>query len=160
MCAVFDELFKMDLTKIDVDACVKAWPTLEQEQERALEIFKNFPAPKLGYTEITKKYDDAETVRVQLTKVKEGWQELKKKLQGQVYSFAKMQDLMKKAGAPYDPSMIGVTREMLKNMFPKVQLMRFRFNVLDLAKRGMFYDQLVESVFAPSAAWDLTKERN
>ena len=71
-----------------------------------------------------------------------------------------MQDLMKKAGAPYDPSMIGVTREMLKNMFPKVQLMRFRFNVLDLAKRGMFYDQLVESVFAPSAAWDLTKERN
>ena len=26
-----------------------------------------------------------------------------------------MQDLMKKAGAPYDPSMIGVTREMLKN---------------------------------------------
>lgn len=160
MCAVFDELFKMDLSKIDVDACVKAWPTLEQEQERALEIFKNFPAPKLGYTEITKKYDDAETVRVQLTKVKEGWPELKKKLQGQVYSFAKMQNLMKKAGAPYDPSMIGVTREMLKNMFPKVQLMRFRFNVLDLAKRGMFYDQLVESVFAPGAAWDLTKERN
>lgn len=160
MCAVFDELFKMDLSKIDVDACVKAWPTLEQEQERALEIFKNFPAPELGYTEITKKYDDAETVRVQLTKVKEGWPELKKKLQGQVYSFAKMQDLMKKAGAPYDPSMIGVTREMLKNMFPKVQLMRFRFNVLDLAKRGMFYDQLVESVFAPGAAWDLTKEMN
>ena len=29
MCAVFDELFKMDLSKIDVDACVKAWPTLE-----------------------------------------------------------------------------------------------------------------------------------
>lgn len=56
--------------------------------------------------------------------------------------------------------MIGVTREMLKNMFPKVQLMRFRFNVLDLAKRGMFYDQLVESVFAPGAAWDLTKERD
>ena len=133
---------------------------LEQEQKRALEIFKNFPAPELGYTEITKKYDDAETVRVQLTKVKEGWPELKKKLQGQVYSFAKMQDLMKKAGAPYDPSMIGVTREMLKNMFPKVQLMRFRFNVLDLAKRGMFYDQLVESVFAPGAAWDLTKEMN
>lgn len=103
MCAVFDELFKMDLSKIDVDACVKAWPTLEQEQKRALEIFKNFPAPELGYTEITKKYDDAETVRVQLTKVKEGWPELKKKLQGQVYSFAKMQDLMKKAGAPYDP---------------------------------------------------------
>lgn len=158
MCAVFDELFKMDLTKIDVDACVKAWPTLEQEQKRALEIFKDFPAPELGYTEITKKYDDAETVRVQLTRIKENWPEFKKKLQGQVYSFSRMQDLLRKAGAPYDPSMIGVTRGMLRNMFPKVQLMRFRFNVLDLAKRGMFYDQLVDAVFAPGAAWDLTKE--
>ena len=158
MCAVFDELFKMDLTRIDVDACVKAWPTLEQEQKRALEIFKDFPAPELGYTEITKKYEDARTVSAQLTKVKECWPEFKKKLQGQVYSFARMQDLMRKAGAPYDPSMIGVTREMLKDMFPKVQLMRFRFNVLDLAKRGMFYDRLVDSVFAPGGAWDLAKE--
>ncbi len=46
-----------------------------------------------------------------------------------------MQDLFKKAGAPYDPSMIGVTRHELRDMFPFVQLMRWRFNVLDLAKR-------------------------
>ncbi len=158
MCAVFDELFKMDLSKIDVDACVKAWPTLVQEQNRALRIFKDFPAPMLGYTEITGKYDDAQTVRTQLAKVKENWPDLRKKLQDQVYSFAKMQDLLKKAGAPYDPAMIGVTREDVKAMFPKVQLMRSRFNVLDLAKRGMFYDSLVDSVFAPGGAWDLSKE--
>lgn len=158
MCAVFDELFKLDLSSIDVESCVKAWPTLEQEQQRALEIFKDFPAPRLGYTEITKKYGDAETVRAQMTTLKENWPEFKKKLQGQVYSFAKMQELMKKAGAPYDPSMIGVSRSMLKDMFRKVQLMRFRFNVLDLAKRGMFYDTLVEAVFAPGAPFDLAKE--
>jgi glycerol-1-phosphate dehydrogenase [NAD(P)+] len=69
-----------------------------------------------------------------------------------------MQALFKAAGAPYDPSMIGVTRRMLKDMFPKVQLMRFRFNLLDLAKRAGFYDSLVEAVFAEGGAWDLTKE--
>lgn len=157
MCAIFDELFKMDLTKLDPDACAAAWPTLEQEQERALGIFEGFPAPKLGYTEITKKYQDADEVRRQMALVKEVWPEFKKKLQGQVYSFEKMQDLFKKAGAPYDPSMIGVTREMLRDMFPKVQLMRFRYNVLDLAKRGGFYDELVGKVFAPGGAWDLEK---
>lgn len=158
MCAVFDELFKMDLSKIDVEACVKAWPTLEQEQARALELFKDFPAPELGYTQITKKYDDASVVREQLVKIKESWPEFKEKLKGQVYSFKKMQSLMKAAGAPYDPSMIGVSRRMLLNMFPKVQLMRYRFNVLDLAKRGCFYDPLVEAVFAPGGALDLEKE--
>lgn len=148
MCAVFDELFKLDLSQIDVDACVEAWPTLEQEQQRALEIFKDFPAPQLGYTEITKKYADRDVVRGELTKLKESWPEFKQKLQRQMYSFEKMQDLFVRAGAPSDPAHIGLTRQQLKDMFPFVQLMRFRYNLLDLAKRGGFYDALIEPVFA------------
>lgn len=158
MCAVFDELFKRDLSAIDVDACVKAWPTLGQEQERATGIFKDFPAPKLGYTEITKKYDDAAEVRRQLALIKSCWPGFQEKLRTVVYSFDKMQRLMKSAGAPWDPSMIGLSRLQLKEMFPKVQLMRFRYNVLDLAKRGLFYDELVDAVFARGGAWDLNKE--
>ena len=155
MCAVFDELFKLDLTKLDVDACVAAWPSLEDEQERAMLIFKDFPAPKLGFDNITKKYNDSAAVREQLTKIRDTWPEFKQKLQAQVYSFGKMRDLFKTAGAPYDPSMIGVTRQQLKDMFPIVQLMRHRMNVLDLAKRGMFYDTIVEGVFAPGGAWEI-----
>ena len=155
MCAVFDELFKLDLTKIDVDACVEAWPTLEEEQNRALEIFRNFPAPRLGYTEITKKYSDKETVRAELTKLKNEWPELKAKLQGQVYSFNKMKELLKTAGAPYDPSQIGISRQQLKDMFPFVQTMRYRYNILDLAKRGGFYDSLVNGVFGKGGAIEI-----
>ena len=155
MCAVFDELFKLDLSAIDVDACAAAWPTLEQEQSRALDVFKDFPAPKLGYNEITKKYGDREAVRAELTRLKSEWPELKAKLQGQMYSFTKMQDLFRRAGAPYDPSHIGLTRCQLKDMFPFVQLMRFRYNVLDLAKRGGFYDQIVEPIFAAGGAWEM-----
>ena len=155
MCAVFDELFKLDLSKLDVDACVKAWPTLEQEQARALELFKDFPAPKLGYDEITKKYDGPDVIREQLTKLKAEWPELKKRLQGQVYSFAKMQDLMRRAGAPADPADIGLSRQQLHEMFAKVQLMRFRFNVLDLAKRGGFYDAIVEPLFAKGGPFEV-----
>lgn len=155
MCAVFDELFKLDLTQIDVDACVKAWPTLEQEQQRALEVFKDFPAPRLGYTQITQKYEDAGEVRRQLEKLKAEWPALKEKLQGQVWPFARMQAAFKAAGAPYDPSMIGVSRGQLRDMFPKVQLMRFRYNLLDLAKRGGFYDAIVNPVFAKGGAWEI-----
>lgn len=158
MCAVFDKFLTYDFTKLDVDKCVAAWPSLEQEQQRALDIFKDFPAPRLGYDSITKKYTDADAVREELTKVKAVWPEFREKLRNQVYSFAKMQDLFKRAGAPYDPSMIGVTRKELENMFPFVQLMRWRFNVLDLAKRCMVYDDLVDSVFAPGGAWDLDAE--
>lgn len=155
MCAVFDELFKQDLTLLDVDACVEAWPTLEQEQSRGLEIFRDFPAPKLGYDEITKKYGDRDAVRAELTRLKAEWPELKSRLQGQMYSFTKMQDLFRRAGAPYDPAHIGLTRSQLKDMFPFVQMMRFRYNVLDLAKRGCFYDKVVEPIFAKGGAWEI-----
>jgi len=159
MCAVFDAFFKYDLSRIDVDACVAAWPTLEEEQRRALRVFEGFPAPELGYEMITKKYDDAGTVRRQLETVKACWPEFSAKLRAQVYPFPKMQAMMRAALAPSDPSMIGVTRLALKEMFPKVQLMRYRFNLLDLAKRCGIYDSLVEDVFSPGAPWDLLAER-
>ena len=155
MCAVFDELFKLDLSDIDVDACVSAWPSLEQEQERALDQFQDFPSPRLGYDEITKKYAEKEVVRVELTKLKRQWPQFKEKLQAQMYSYDKMQDLFHRAGAPYDPSHIGLNRQQLKDMFPLVQMMRFRYNVLDLAKRGCFYDSIVEPVFAEGGALEI-----
>lgn len=155
MCAVFDNLFKLDLSEIDVDSCVAEWPTLEQEQKRALDIFRDFPAPKLGYEQITMKYEDTDKVRKELNDLKAQWPELKAKLQAQVYSFEKMQRMFKTVGAPSDPSEIGVTREQIRDMFPKVQLMRYRFNLLDLAKRGRFYDSIVDPVFAKGGAWEL-----
>lgn len=155
MCAFFDEFFKMDLSTLDVDACVAAWPTLEQEQQRALELFRDFPVPELGYTEITRKWNDAETVRVQLTRVKENWPAFKSKLQAQCYSFEKMRALFAAAGAPTDPEQIGVSRAQLRGMVDFAQLLRWRINLLDLAKRAGIYDELVARVFGKGGAWEI-----
>ena len=155
MCAVFDELFKLDLSDIDVDACVAAWPTLEQTQQYAIDVFTGFPSPMLGYNEVTKKYSEADVVRAELTKLKAEWPALKAKLQGQVYSFEKMRDYFKAAGAPYDSTHVGLSHEQLKAMFPKVQMMRFRYNLLDLAKRGGFFGSIVEPLFAEGGAFEI-----
>ena len=143
MCRVFEKFFEIDVDSIDVDACVAAWPSLEQEQARALEIFRDFPAPRLGFDNITKKYSSPEKVREELMALKNGWSELKPALQKQVWPYAKMKECFKIVGAPYEPEHIGVTTEWVSSVFPVVQLMRFRYNLLDLAKRGMFYDDIV-----------------
>jgi len=154
MCAFFDEFLKLDLSKLDVDKCVADWPSLQQEQARAREIFKNFVNTELGAEQITVKYGDKETVRRQLTLVKENWEELKSKYRAQVYPFEKMQRMFRIVGAPADPSEIGVTRQMLKDMVPFTQLMRYRINLLDLAKRAQIYDLLVDKVFGKGGAWE------
>ena len=143
MCRVFEKFFCVDVEAIDVDACVAAWPGLEQEQARALDIFKDFPAPRLGYENITKKYSSREVVRKELETLKDAWPEFKSKLQAQVWPYEKMKERFKIVGAPYEPEHIGVTREWVSSVFPVVQLMRYRYNLLDLAKRGCFYDKIV-----------------
>lgn len=155
MCAVFDEFFKLDLTELDVDACVAKWPTLEQEQQRAVELFRDFPVPDLGYNEITKKYEDRDKVREELTRLKTVWPDFRAALRNQLYPYAKMKELFRQAGAPSDPSEIGISRIQLRDMFPIVQMMRFRFNLLDLAKRGCFYDDIVDPLFAEGGAFEI-----
>ena len=155
MCAFFDEFLKLDLGALDVDACAAAWPSLESEQARAREIFKDFVDPHLGEREMTKKYATSDEVRSQLQKVRDNWPALKEKYRAQVYTFAKMQELFRIVGAPADPSEIGLSRERLKAMVPFTQLMRYRINLLDLAKRAGIYDLLVERVFGKGGAWEI-----
>ena len=159
MCAFFDAFLKMDLSALDVDACVAAWPSLEEEQARARKVFEGFVDPELGVREMTKKYADKETVREQLTRVRDNWHSLKEQYRAQVWPFEKMQKAFATVGAPTDPSDIGVSRQMLLDMVPFTQLMRYRINLLDLAKRAGIYDLLVEKVFGPGGPWDLTQSR-
>lgn len=155
MCAVFDELFKQDIGGLDVEACVAAWPSLESEQKRALELFKGMSTPRLGYDSITSKYEGAQKVGEDLKRLVAEWPEFSRKLQGQMYSFAKMQDMLRRAGAPYKAEHVGLTNAQLRDMFPVVQLMRYRYNLLDLAKRGCFYDTIVDPLFAPGGAFEI-----
>lgn len=155
MCAFFDEFLKLDLGSLDVEKCVAAWPSLEQEQQRALELFKDFVDPRLGYNVVNQKYQGPDKVREVLTAYKEHWPELREKYRAQVYPFAKMQRLFRIVGAPADPADIGLTREQLKAMVPFTQLMRWRINLLDLAKRAMVYDGLVDAVFGKGGAWEI-----
>ena len=159
MCAFFDAFCRMDLSGLDVEALVSAWPTLEQEQARARKLFEGFVDPELGYRVITQKYQGPADVRRELEAVKSRWPELRKQYRAQVYPFAKMKRLFEIVGAPSDPSHIGVTRAELKAMVPKTQLMRWRINLLDLALRAGIYDELVEAVFGAGGAWDLAEEK-
>ena len=156
MCAFFDEFLKFDLTKLDVDKCVAAWPSLEEEHARARKIFEGFVDPELGVRSIDVKYADKEGLREQLTKVRDQWPELREKYRRQVYPFEKMQRLFRIVGAPADPSDIGLTRAQLLAIVPYTQLMRHRINLLDLAKRAGIYDELVGMVFGKGGAWDLS----
>ena len=155
LSAFFDALFTFDLTQIDVDKCVEAWPTLEEEQARARAVYADFPVPTLGEEQVTRKWQPKEEVRAQLEKVKACWPEFKKKLQAQVMPFEQVRDMFERAGAPTHPEQVGLSCADVRKMTDYVQLMRWRINVLDLAKRAGIYDALMDKVFGKGGVFEI-----
>lgn len=155
MCAFFDEFLKYDLSTLDVEKCVEAWPSFEESQQSAREVYKDFINPELGPQQMAMKYQDKDAVREELIKVRDQWPELREQYRKQVYPFAKMKKLFQTVGAPSDPADIGLSREKLKSIVPYAAIMRFRINLLDLASRAGIYDELVESVFGKGGAWEI-----
>ena len=68
---------------------------------------------------------------------------------------AQVKEMFGRAGAPTEPEQIGLTRADVRKMTDFVQLMRWRINILDLAKRACIYDELLDKVFGKGGVWEI-----
>lgn len=155
MCAMFDQMYKMDFTTLDVEACVKAWPTADEVRAAAEQLFAGEAFAELGVTEVMAKYGDADEVRRQLQLVKEGWPELRAKLQDQCYTFAEMHRMLTIVGAPTKPEDVGISKQQMLADVPYVRHIRRRYNMMDLGLRAGLLDTWVDGVFGRGGVWEI-----
>ncbi len=155
--ACYEFLLKRDLSTTDVDACVSAWPSWPEMAKEVRRIFAGSPADPaeavLG--ECRAKHPGREQLRVQLTRVRDNWTELKARLTDTLMSVSELHNLLKAAHAPYEPEMIAVSREGLKEAFRHIPYMRDRVTVLDLVRRLNLMPELEEYLFGPGGRWDI-----
>ncbi len=155
MCAMFDQMYKSDFTTLDVEACVKAWPTADEVRAAADQLFAGEAFAELGVTEVMAKYGDADEVRRQLQLVKEGWPELRAKLQDQCYTFAEMHRMLTIVGAPTKPEDVGISKQQMLADVPYVRHIRRRYNMMDLGLRAGLLDTWVDGVFGRGGVWEI-----
>lgn len=155
MCAMFDQMFKSDFTKLDVDAAVAAWKSADQVRHEAEQLFAGEAFAELGVTEIMAKYDDKEEVRRQLNLAKANWPDLKAKLQQQCYTFDEMYRYLSIVGAPVKPEDVGISKQQMKADVPFVRHLRRRYNMMDLGLRAGLLDTWVDGVFGQGGVWEI-----
>lgn len=155
MCAMFDQMYKSDLTQLDVDAAVAAWKSADQVRHEAEELFAGEAFAELGVTEIMAKYDDKDEVRRQLNLVKANWPDLKAKLQAQCYTFDQMYRSLSIVGAPVKPEDVGISKAQMKSDVPFVRHIRRRYNMMDLGLRAGLLDTWVDGVFGKGGVWEI-----
>jgi glycerol-1-phosphate dehydrogenase [NAD(P)+] len=144
---LYEAVLAYDFEKLDVDAAVKAWPTLAENDS---EIGKLFEIPELrgkAILESTTKYIDHDALRAQLEQLKRDWPSIRERLSKRMMSRDQLHDMLYAAGCPVQPEEIGISPERLRISFRKAYHIRRRFTIFDLVRRANIWDRCLEHVF-------------
>lgn len=151
--AFYEELMKSDMKSLDIEACVAAWPSLEEAEEKAIEMFKGTDFPMIGATEIKAKYVSKDELREQLSRLVENWDVIKERLAKQLVTVDEAVRRLDAVGAPTKPEQIGISRARLRDSIIEAQHIRRRFTILDLAIRTCKIDEWTNHIFGKDGVW-------
>lgn len=153
--AFYECMLNSPMDRLDIAACCDKWPTLEQYEQRAAEMFENTDFPNIGVTEIRAKYISRENLARRLGLLRDNWAAIKERLSLQLVAFEEVKASLRKAGAPFEPEQIGVSREYLRQSFIRAQYIRRRFTVLDIAVQTCNMDRWLDELFGKGGIWEV-----
>ena len=154
--AELEFLLEKGLENIDVDACVAAWKSWEEMESEIRTLMEG----KLGHiaralVETKGKYVSKEELRSQLETLKAAWPELSVRIREQIIPFEQVRENLRLVGAPYEPEMIGVTRERFRQTVSYIPFMRSRFTNIDVIYRLGWMDEFVQRMFGKGGIWEV-----
>lgn len=154
--ACLEFLISKDLTRLDIDACVAAWPTWEAQEAYIRKIFEGKPGHMArGLAESRAKYCGPEEIRCQLNAIVAVWPELRERIREQIIPFDDVKEMLRLVGAPSRPEEIGVSKARLRDTFKCIPFMRNRYTGIDLIYRAGLLDEVTEHIFGRGGRFEV-----
>ena len=156
--AELEFLLEKDFEKVDVEACVQAWKSWDEMEAEIHEVLAGKPGHiARALVEAKGKYVDKDGLRAQIEALKTAWPTLKYKIREQIMPFEQVRENLRLVGAPYEPEMIGVSRERFRKTVSFIPYMRSRFTNIDVIYRLGWMDEFLERMFGEGGVWDTNK---
>ena len=153
--ASLEFLLEKGLEGLDVDACVASWKSWEETEDDIRRIFEGKPGHLSRALKETKgKYVDRDGLRKQLEALKAAWPVLSRKVREQIIPFGTLKENLRLVGAPFEPEMIGVSRERLRTTLRYIPYMRSRFTNIDVVFRCGMLPALDRKLFGKGGIWE------
>ena len=154
--ACLEFLISKDLTRLDIDACVAAWPTWEAQEAYIRKMFEGKPGHLArGLAESRAKYCGPEEIRCQLNAIVAVWPELRERIREQIIPFDDVKEMLRLVGAPSRPEEIGVSKARLRDTFKCIPFMRNRYTGIDLIYRAGLLDEVTEHIFGKGGRFEV-----
>lgn len=133
--ALYEFLYTQDFENLDIDQTVAAWPGWDALQGEIDSTFQVEEIREKARLEQKEKYVNPEQLRDQLTRLKQCWPDLRRRLQEHLPTAGDLAAKLAAAGAPSQSEDIGISRDRLRESYRQALHIRRRFTVLDLADR-------------------------
>jgi glycerol-1-phosphate dehydrogenase [NAD(P)+] len=153
VAALYEVVFARDLTRLDIDALCRAWPSREEVRRLVQQRHNN---PKLAENAVEQslaKYIPPDQLRQRLTLIQERWSIIQGRLERQLMTAEQMRDMLRTAGCPTEPAGVGVSAAQLRETYTLARTIRSRYTVLDLVNETGILDACVDELFAPGGYW-------
>lgn len=153
LCALYEQVLRLDLTDFDVDARVAAWPSLDDELAKVASLQPIDAIREAAFEQYRGKYVPRERAGQRLRLIVERWPRIIDRAREQVLPAAEIARRLEVAGAVHHPSQIDVSLERLHRTYFQAQTIRSRYTVLDLLSELGLLTELVDRLFAPGGYW-------
>lgn len=153
LCALYEVALAKDLTGLDVDAAVAAWPTWEQMEARVRAAGLPDQVAVAAVAQSREKYVPAEELRGRLERLRELWPELLPRLRDQLLPAADIEHKLQVVGAITHPAQIGIDEARFRATYDRAQLIRSRYTLLDVLLEANLLEDCVAELFAPGGFW-------
>ena len=153
MCALYEIVLGLDLSSIDVEARLAAWPTPAQDRARVEALQPVAIIRESAVRESAEKYLSPDAARERLERIRRVWPELRFRLAQQLMPASEVEDILRRVGAIHHPSQIGVSLEQLRTKYFQAQTIRARYTILDTLQEAGVLTDVVDRLFAPGGYW-------
>lgn len=142
--------------EVDEEGLARKWPSWEEMEAHIRQLCAGKDGHLKRCLEETRaKWVDAEGLKAQIRALKENWPTLKTQIRAQIIPFGEVYADLKAVGAPYEPEMICVSREKLRDTLNFIPFMRSRFTGMDVLFRLGYLEEFSDRLFGKGGIWEI-----
>ncbi len=153
--ALYEQVLETPFDKLDIETCCQSWPSPEESDALALQLFAGTDFPTIGVQETRAKYIFREGLAIELKRLKDNWSMIRTRLSQQIIPYKEAKERLQLVGAPTEPEDIGMTRTQLREAFIRALFIRRRYTVLDLAVRTGYLNKWLDELFSRGGIWEI-----
>lgn len=151
--ALYEKVLERDFQQLDVEKTVKGYPSRDQIIQDIMHIHGSPQVIESTISQFMAKFPDSDVLTRRLYGLKENWNSIKTRLQDQLLSASKVQQLLADAGCITHPEQMEKSRDDLKTVYRQARLIRSRYTVLDLAAETGCMEECLDDLFSPGGFW-------